>query len=487
MTSNACIVFRVDGNADLGLGHIMRCLTLANVFNRSGYEILFICCKESKKACQYIEDSQFKIEYILQDGTAEYDANQCLNIFKNINVYMLVVDHYQLDSRWESLVWTREMKLMVIDDLADRHHVCNVLLDSSYGREKNEYRILTNPECQYLLASDYCLLREEFSNLTEQTRLKRDKTTEISNILLNFGATDHKQLSVKTVNILQQNKFSGKVNILISSTCKWLEELKTACEKSNKISLHIDAKNVAQLMLNADLAIGSVGTSSWERCCLGLPTIGVVVANNQMNIASQLDQLGVMDLTTIDELNGLLVGYLTNFNLKKWQQMSHKAFLVCDGLGAQRVKNAVLVDHPEIVLRPMDIQDESILFSWQCESGNRKYSGVDQAPNIDEHKAWYANSLSDHSRRMWLLMFDGQKCGYVRLDAQHNSEEVSVLISQKYRKLGLAHGAINKLKQLCLFGVLNAQVSPENSASVSLFKKLDFKKVSNNRFQWNTP
>ncbi len=160
--------------------------------------------------------------------------------------------------------------------------------------------------------------------------------------------------------------------------------------------------------------------------------------------------------------------------------MSSKAFRICDGLGAQRVKNIVLDEQPEIVLRPMGIQDESILFSWQCEPGNRKYSGVDQTPNIDEHRAWYKKSLSDNSRRMWLLIFEGRKCGYVRLDAHHKSEEVSVLISQKYRKLGLAHGAISKLKELCLFGVLNAQVSPDNRASVSLFKKLDFKKKSSN-------
>ena len=434
-----------------------------------------------------LENNKFKIEYIFTNDTFEYEAKQCLNIIQDLNVYMLVVDHYQLDSRWESLIWARPTKLMVIDDLADRQHLCDVLLDSSYGRKRDEYKSLTNPECKYLLASDFCLLREEFNHLIYQARFKREQTQNINNILINFGATDHKRLSVICIDILKKLKFGGEIHILVSSTCKWLEELEVVCCTSSQISLHVDAKDVAMLMLNADLAIGSVGTSSWERCCLGLPTIGIVVADNQKNIAAQLARIGVMELTTIEYLEKSLLDYLISFDLEKWQTMSNEAIMVCDGLGPQRVVNAVLESHTAIVLRSMDRQDEAILFSWQCEPGNRKYSGIDQVPDIDEHSAWYESSLNDSSRRMWLVLFNGEKCGYVRLDVQHNTEEVSVLISQKYQKLGLARGAINELKNLCLFGVLDAQVSADNSASISLFKSLGFTKIANSRFQWNTP
>ncbi len=487
MSSSAYIVFRVDGDANLGLGHLMRCLTLAKVFNQAGYDILFICSQGSVAACQHIENSKFQLEYICQSDTAGYDAKQCLNIIQDLNVYMLVVDHYQLDVKWEGLIGARPTKLMVIDDLADRQHLCDVLLDSSYGRQEYEYKALTNPECKYLLASDYCLLREEFNKLSVQARLKREQSKKISNILINFGATDHKCLSVRCVDVLQKLKFRGEIHILISSTCQWIQELEKASDTSTQVTLHIDSINVAPLMLSADLAIGSVGTSSWERCCLGLPTIGIVVADNQNNIASQLVRLGVMDLTTIDDLGKSLIDYVIKFDLDKWQGMSNDAFRVCDGLGAQRVKNAVLEGHPAIVLQSMDKQDESILFSWQCEPGNRKYSGIAKIPDIDEHSTWYTSSLNDLSRRMWLVIFNGEKCGYVRLDVQKNTEEVSVLISKKYRKLGLAHGAISELKKLCLFGVLDAQVSTDNSASISLFKSLGFKQIKNSRFQWNTP
>jgi len=487
MSSNACIVFRVDGDANLGLGHVMRCLTLANVFNQSGYEILFISSKVSVVIGQYIENSNFKVQYISEGDTAEYDAKQCLGIIKDLHVHMLVVDHYQIDECWEKLIRGKGIRLMVIDDLANRQHVCDILLDSSYGRKECEYKPLTNPECQYLLASDYCLLRPEFKNSSAQAKIKREQTKEIDNILINFGATDHKRLSIRCIDIIKRLNFEGGIHVLISSTSKWLKEFEEKCSTATNIKLHVDAKNVATLMLNADLAIGSMGTSSWERCCLGLPTIGIVVADNQINISNQLVKLGVMELTTMDDLNELLLDYLINFDLKNWQSMSNKAFYVCDGLGAQRVSRAVLESSLSIFLQPMAKQDESVLFSWQCEPGNRTYSGIAQAPDIDEHHTWYASSLNDASRRMWIVLFNGEKCGYVRLDVQHNTEEVSVLISQKYRKLGLARGAINELKNLCLFGVLDAQVSEDNNASISLFKNLGFTKIANSRFQWNRP
>ncbi len=487
MSSNACIVFRVDGDANLGLGHVMRCLTLANVFNQSGYEILFICSQASVVVGQYIENSNFQVQYISQGDTAEFDAKQCLGIIKGLNVYMLVVDHYQIGECWESLIRVRGIRIMVIDDLANRQHVCDILLDSSYGRKEYEYKPLTNPQCQYLLSSEYCLLRPEFNNSSAQARIKREQTKKIDNILINFGATDHKRLSIRCIDTIQKLNFEGDIHVLISSTSKWLMAFKEVCGTSTNIKLHVDAKNVATLMLSADLAIGSVGTSSWERCCLGLPTIGIVVADNQINISNQLVKLGVMELATMDNLNKSLQYYLISFDLENWKSMSNKSFDVCDGLGVQRVSRAVLESNSSIVLQPMAKKDESILFSWQCEPGNRKHSGIAQIPDIDEHSAWYASSLNDTSRRMWLVLFNGEKCGYVRLDVQHNTEEVSVLISQKYRKLGLARDAINELKNLCLFGVLDAQVAADNSASISLFKNLGFTKIANSRFQWNRP
>jgi len=488
MTEKSYIVFRADGNVDIGLGHIMRCLTLAKIFSDSEYKILFICSKVSEFIGNVINSRNYKLEEIEGTFVSSFeDAKKSLKAIENINVEMLVVDHYALDSRWEKDLIDNVNKLMVIDDLANRSHHCDYLLDSSYGRLPDDYRKISNSNCKLLLGVDYCLLRPDFFSLRPAAIKKRKATTEIQSVLINFGGTDLQNLSIKTFSYLVESSYQGDVHILIASSCQYLQELIAAEKKFNNLNLHIDEQQVAKLMLNADIAIGSVGTSSWERCCMGLPTIGVIVASNQNNIAQQLANIGVMILSSRDDLRENINTYISEIDLVTWHKISNKAFEVCDGIGALRVANTVLDPPVNISLLEMDTRHEDLLYTWQCETGNRQYSGNPAIPSLKEHKFWFKASLENSNRRMWLIVFNNSKCGYVRLDRQDKSEEISVLISQTFRKLGLANAAINQLKTLSHFNIIEAEVAETNLASSALFQKLDFKKISNTRYQWVKP
>jgi len=337
------------------------------------------------------------------------------------------------------------------------------------------------------MGSDYCLLKPEFREYVEVAIKKRESCESIQTVLINFGATDHKNFSKKCIDTLKFLNFEGAIRILLSSASDRRNELEDICANSENVYLHLDEPNVPALMLAADLAIGSVGTSSWERCCLGLPTIGIVVAENQINIAAQLETIGVMRLCEYGSLAATLNDMVPGINLPAWREMSDRSFKICDGLGLERVVNGVIPGILNVTLKDMSKCDESILYSWQCEPDNRRFSGTALAPTREEHHSWFSESLKNTSRRMWLVMFDGRKCGYVRLDCQGDSEEVSVLISNKYRKLGLAYGAISELKILGRYGVINAKVLPSNLASISLFKKLGFVQVANTDFKWVMP
>lgn len=487
MISNKTVVFRVDGNEQIGLGHIMRCLTLANRFHSSGFNILFICSISSEKSMSLVNDRHHVIKLISANGTPENDATQCLDIIRNIDVVLIVTDHYMLDYRWENFIYSGSYSLLVIDDLANRKHYCDVLVDTSYGRIPLDYDGLCNESCKLLLGSDYCLLRPEFRESVEAAAIKRQSCEFIDTILLNFGATDHKRLSKKCVEIIKLINFKGSIRILLSSASECLSELEYMCANTENVYLHLDEPDVSSLMISADLAIGSVGTSSWERCCLGLPTIGVVVAANQMNIATQLENIGAIRLCKVESLAESLSDIISHMNTSILKKMSDKSFEVCDGLGLERVVHSAIPSTLHVTLQEVSEDDEGILYLWQCEPGNRRFSGTDSAPTREEHHLWFSESLMMTSRRMWIVMFDGAKCGYVRLDCQTDGEEVSVLISNKYRKLGLAYSAISQLKTLGRYGVINAKVSPSNLASISLFKKLEFIQVANTDFKWVMP
>ena len=487
MTTNKTVIFRVDGNQQIGLGHIMRCLTLANRLHSGGFSILFICSQSSEGALSLVKKNYYDIAVIPFSETAEHDARTCLDIIRGLDVVLVVTDHYMLNFSWEEIIYSEIYSLLVIDDLANRKHYCDVLVDSSYGRVSVDYDGLCNESCKLLLGSDYCLLRPEFKESIEVAIRKRQSCNCIQTVLINFGATDHKGFSTKCVDTLKLLNFEGSIRILLSSDSDSRSELEDVCANTENVYLHLDEPNVPSLMLAADLAIGSVGTSSWERCCLGLPTIGIVVAANQLNIAAQLENIGAMRLCEYESLAENLNDMVPGLNIPRWREMSDKSFKVCDGLGLERVVHNLIPGTLKITLQYMSKCDESLLYSWQCEPGNRRFSGTALAPNREEHHAWFSASLKNTSRRMWLVMFDGVECGYVRLDCQGDSEEVSVLISNKYRKLGLAYSAINELKKLGRFGVLNAKVSSENIASISLFKKLEFIQVANTDFKWVMP
>lgn len=479
------IVFRVDGHSNIGLGHVMRCLTLADEFYKLNYNILFLLSLKSEVIAEKIKGLDYKVSMI-SNPKNEYtdDARETCNVISRLHVSLLVVDNYHLDEKWETLVSKYSEKILVIDDLANRKHDCQFLLDCSYGRLTSDYAGLCNSDSQLLMSTKYSLLRSEFAILRSEAIVKRNVTKKIRSILINFGGTDHKELSMFSIQALYDNNYQNEIHVMISSACEYLNELKYYCDDNESIFLHVDVKNVAELMLKVDLAIGSIGTSSWERCCLGLPTIGVIVADNQRFIANKLAALSVITLASSESLSSSIKEILVDVDLKKWKGLANKSFEICDGLGKERVIRAILPSLKGVLLKPMLKEDREILYSWQCELNNRQYSRNSSIPTQVEHDVWFAKSLLTTSRRMWTIIFDGKKCGYVRLDDLGETEEVSVLVARDFRKAGLAYAAIDKLKELSLYAVIDAVVSPNNIASCILFEKLGFKKLNDNRYQW---
>ena len=479
------VAFRVDGGAELGIGHIMRCLTLADRANKMGFKILFICASLESSLKNKITNKGFKLSVIESD--MEKDAKHCLEIIDDYLIKLLIVDHYKISNEWERQLKKSVDEMVVIDDLADRPHDCDFLIDSAYGRTKSEYEKLVNSECQLLLSSDYTILRPDFIGSRPQAFNKRRETHHIKKVLINFGGTDILDLSILSMEQLLGNGFTGSIDILISSSYTKLADLKNTCKSLTNVTLHIDSNQVAEIMLQADLAIGSLGTSTWERCCLGLPCISVVVADNQSYIAQQLAEYGAIELTSIQKMEQTIVNYMDVSHMRYWKIQSEKSFTLCDGNGADRILSKLFsneCDSNNVLLAPASTLDEELLFSWQTEAGNRKFSRISKIPSRIEHNAWFEASLANSKRRMWLVLYQGVKCGYVRLDDLGESEEVSVLIGKDHQGLGVAFKSINILKRLSLYNNIKAEVAKENLASIRLFKSLDFIQLSPIQYRW---
>jgi UDP-2,4-diacetamido-2,4,6-trideoxy-beta-L-altropyranose hydrolase len=338
------IVFRVDSSTKMGVGHLMRCLTLADELNSQNHQITFICRNLTGNLIVLIRQKKYKIITIpiVQNfttnniylewlgATQEYDAEQTIRVLPK-NVDLLIVDSYALDVVWHQRLRKFTKKIMVIDDLADRGFDCDTLLNQNLGAQKKDYKGKVPNDCELLLGCDYALLRPEFPNLRNTVLGKRKNTKEVKNILISLGGSDEQN---RTYGILKEIPNNLNIVVVLGGSSPYSEMIKKYTKDKESIKVIIGADNMAELMLNADLAIGAGGSTSWERCCLGLPTLLYITANNQKSISENLEQIGAVKI--VSNLKDDLHNILNNFSI--WRVMSERAQTVCDGIGVKRIK-----------------------------------------------------------------------------------------------------------------------------------------------------
>lgn len=350
------VIIRADASIHIGTGHVMRCITLADALSQKNANCQFICKAHAGHLIDLIRSKGYVVHVLplteqASDATADelahsqwlgatqlQDASACLPIVLTQKPDWLVVDHYALDARWEQQLAPHYGKLMVIDDLADRRHVCDLLLDQTYGRDAAEYKALVPADCQLLCGAQYALLRPEFAALRPYS-LKRRVQPQLWNLLITMGGVDKDNVSSQVLIALRASPLPPdcQITVVIGSTGPWLAQVQQlAQEMPWATQVLVGVKDMAHLMADSDLAIGAAGATSWERCCLGLPTIMLVLASNQKHVAQALKQAGAARIIQRTEDIALCLPRLLNELLKQpaaFQTMSQSAASIVDGQG----------------------------------------------------------------------------------------------------------------------------------------------------------
>lgn len=355
------VVFRVDASLEMGTGHVMRCLTLADELKRSGHECTFISRKQPGELTELIKQRQHAVCTLSESteltdrhlthsnwlkGGQKPDAEECGEILQTINPDWLVVDHYGIDKAWEESVRVYVKRILVIDDLADREHDCDVLLDQNLGQTDEMYHSLVPGDCQILTGCHYALLRPEFADCRELSLKYRKGKTQIDRVLISMGGVDKENYTEKALNGLALSGLNDKteVTVVLGKQAPWLTEVKAQAANSRlNVRVLSNVSNMAELMSRSDLAIGAAGSTSWERCCLGVPTLMCVLADNQRRIAAALEQAGASALI-IDAAEdfSLQINHFTQFP-QALTGMSVRAASLVDGRGAERVASQLEV------------------------------------------------------------------------------------------------------------------------------------------------
>ncbi|MTI76232.1 MAG: UDP-2,4-diacetamido-2,4,6-trideoxy-beta-L-altropyranose hydrolase [Marinobacter sp.] len=365
MAESLAVAFRVDASTLIGSGHVMRCLTLADALAESGarcffvmrhkpgnlesavcsrgHQVLMLSSGGAEQSASYSEDEPPHAGWLGESWEA--DASDTLKALKGIELDWLVVDHYALDHRWESQVFGSCRRLMAIDDLADRKHQCDLLLDQNLGREPHDYDGRVPIHAERLIGSDYALLRPEFSR-ARALSVEERKAREPGNILVSMGGVDAANVTGVVLRVLDGIEVvsSCRITVVLGAACPHINEVIEQAESMRLDSrVMVNANNMAELMSQADLAIGAAGGSAWERCCLGLPSLLVVMADNQRPGAEALKRAGTsLSLGWPDAIEETLPRAMREvFAPGRLLEMSQNAAAICDGLGVQRVADAL--------------------------------------------------------------------------------------------------------------------------------------------------
>lgn len=365
----AVIAFRADASLQIGTGHVMRCLTLADALRERGASCSFVCRPHQGHLLALIAQRGHRALALpeLKEGvephlkgtahahwlgtdwaTDAQDTQQALSA--NISggpVDWLVVDHYALDIHWEEALRPHAKRIMAIDDLADRPHSCDLLLDQNLGRKEADYGGLLKGKTTTLVGPHFALLRTEFAALRAQSLARRQSSPQLRCLLITMGGVDKDNATGQVLAALQSCSLPADlhVTVVMGPHAPWLAQVQAqAAQMPWPTEVLVGVDNMAQLMAESDLAFGAAGGTAWERCSLGVPSLVLVVAQNQLPGTVALQEVGAaVAMQTFQEMMRFMASLQSAAMAKEvLKKLSMAAATVTDGEGCQRTVTHML-------------------------------------------------------------------------------------------------------------------------------------------------
>jgi UDP-2,4-diacetamido-2,4,6-trideoxy-beta-L-altropyranose hydrolase len=488
------IAFRVDASSQIGTGHFMRCLTLATELKKQGNHIRFMSRHLPDNFRKALIEKDIELIQLRVDPMGKVidelahshwlgvsqtqDARDSVIALADQYWDWLIVDHYALDMRWESSLRKAVHKILVIDDIADRPHDCDVLLDQNYYTEMSiRYAGRVPGDCRLLLGPHYALLREEFYKMRQQIKVHSGL---VRRVLIFFGGIDAGNYTFFAIKALMElRSFGLDVDVVIGPQHPHRTEIEVLCAEHNYIC-HIQTNRMAELMATADLAVGAGGSATWERCCLGLPALTICVADNQRALINDSAENGVMYAPLVSEdLKGFfkrhIVALLENPQLLK--SISNTSQRMVDGKGSIRVASILM--QSKIQLRRVVASDSHNLFRWRNHQEIRVVSRNSEPIEWAVHEEWLTAVMSDRDKVMLIGYIDDQPIGVVRFDKDKDLAEISIYLVPEGDVVGFGKALLLNAEQWLRINcpdirLIRAVVLKKNTVSKQFFLKADY-------------
>ena len=340
------MLFFADAGPLVGGGHVMRCLTLARALSERGAECAFV---ESRAAAPILRRFGWPAQTLLAMANTDDLVDLVgwgAEFADRFQPDIVVADHYGVGAAEETRLRAAKRRIVVIDDLADRRHVCDLLVDPGFGRHRGDYADLVRPTAQVLLGPGFALARPEFAQARPRAMSRRAKHGPVRRALIALGLTDVGGVTERVVTALLPLLADVRLDVVLGAGAGSVARLSEIAAQDRRVHLWVDAHEMASLMADADLAIGAGGSSVWERASVGLPSATVILAPNQRAMIGRMADAGITlaldaDATSFDADLGVAWTTLATDSALRWR-LTERTAALCDGQGAERVAEAIL-------------------------------------------------------------------------------------------------------------------------------------------------
>ena len=474
MVRDMNVGFRVDATRSLGLGHLMRCLTLADQLVTEGVRCVFLI-RADEATSLIVEAGHALLELPSEPADGVADADECRAVLDQ-SFDWLIVDHYGLGEVWERAMRGSAGRLAAIDDLARPHDVDLLVDQNELPDATTRYVGLLPKRTRTLFGAHFALLRPEF------TREPRQRDGTIRRLLVNFGGSDPANATTLALDALQRVGWTDRaVDVIIGRWHERVDELARRCAEHPAWTLHVQTSAVGDFMQSADLALGAGGTSTWERCASALPALVVTIADNQRALAEATAAAGACrwlgDVSHVDV--DQIADELTALDRapEVVRKMSQDARELCDGRGTRRVARALLAF--DLRLRRAVATDADLTLAWRNDPAVRRYAGNGDPISPDGHRTWFANVLADPDRALLICEYREQRLAVVRFDGMADRDpEVSIYVDPARHGQGwgveVLVAATEWLRTHHTVRQIRARIHSDNSASRRVFAEAGF-------------
>jgi len=479
----ANLIIRADASLQIGTGHVMRCLALAEPWLKAGSRVMLASAPLSPALAELAKALDVELRPLAAPPGSQSDAKELAQIVAGQKFDWAVIDGYHFEADYQRVLKEAGVPVLCLDDFGHAKHYCaDFVLNQNLGANEALYPS-RDSRTQLLLGTRFVQLRGEFGRWGGR---RRAIPVHPRKILVTLGGGDHDNVTLKVIQALQcASCAEWKATVVIGGSNSHSDPLKSSIQnQESRIRLLQNAGNMPQLMAEAGVAIAGGGTTAWELAFMGLPSLMIVMADNQRSNAEQLQSAGFArnlgwhgDLTP-EQIANHIVELAADSATRS--AMAQNGRRLVDGSGNYRVW--LRLNESSIHLRRAAADAARPIWEWANDPTVRAASFSSELISWEAHVAWFNEKLADPNCMLWIATDAGQAAaGMVRFDLQGQAAVISINLDQSRRGKNLGSLVIwvacRKLFRETPAAIVKAFIKPDHQASIRAFEKAGFEKV----------